>query len=326
MCERERWAQAEATAAPLPFEDIKIPVGPPHICLTFDDGPNNYTETVLGMLEKREIKAVFFITGPGNIKNLSLERRKSIVAAILDQGHEIGNHGDDHNPYRATISKGEKRGPGEVSYSEEYPKLGTDGVKGDFVRNEQMYNELMKDYKNKSTHQGWPGFHLVRLPGDGSTFPAKSTAKPYINMLVEDGNVHVRWHFEFGRTGGKDPWQGIKIEPNHATADVFPSYPSVVLFHEHQWSGSFETLGKVIDKLMTQFAPVSFATLEAEILGSLPALTAERTKLTASQAAADEAQKIALATKLAKLDTKIQQAKKYIERWYSQVTYPKPKS
>ena len=62
------------------------------IALTFDDGPHpRYTERILNILEKYNIKATFFVIGV-NIENYPEPLKK-----IYEGGHEIGNHSYDHN-------------------------------------------------------------------------------------------------------------------------------------------------------------------------------------------------------------------------------------
>jgi len=62
------------------------------ICLTFDDGIHpEWTPKVLDILNRFQIPAVFFIIGkniPGN---------ESILHRMLKEGHEVGNHSDDHS-------------------------------------------------------------------------------------------------------------------------------------------------------------------------------------------------------------------------------------
>lgn len=75
------------------FQDIlwKTKNGRNEICLTFDDGPNPIsTPYILEVLEKIGVKAVFFCLG----KNI--ENHPDQFSAIVDQGHQIGNHGYDH--------------------------------------------------------------------------------------------------------------------------------------------------------------------------------------------------------------------------------------
>ena len=61
------------------------------ILLTFDDGPTpEATESILKVLNKSKIKAVFFCVG-NNIKNYP-----ELTNNILSEGHLIGNHTFNH--------------------------------------------------------------------------------------------------------------------------------------------------------------------------------------------------------------------------------------
>jgi cellulose synthase/poly-beta-1,6-N-acetylglucosamine synthase-like glycosyltransferase/peptidoglycan/xylan/chitin deacetylase (PgdA/CDA1 family)/spore germination protein YaaH len=61
------------------------------IVLTFDDGPDRkYTSSILDILKKYDIKAVFFILGTNGVLEPELIKR------IYDEGHEIGNHTFSH--------------------------------------------------------------------------------------------------------------------------------------------------------------------------------------------------------------------------------------
>ncbi len=61
------------------------------LCLTFDDGPNlSYTIQLLEILDKYNVKAVFFCNGQ------AAEDNQGIVKNILLRGHLVGNHGYIH--------------------------------------------------------------------------------------------------------------------------------------------------------------------------------------------------------------------------------------
>ena len=62
----------------------------PMIALTFDDGPGEYTETLLDTVEKYNIHVTFFMLGQ------NVEGRESTVQRMLKLGCEIGNHTWDH--------------------------------------------------------------------------------------------------------------------------------------------------------------------------------------------------------------------------------------
>lgn len=59
--------------------------------LTFDDGPwPRYTEEVLAVLAKEEVKATFFMVGR------QVYRYPNLVRRIRDEGHSLGNHTQGH--------------------------------------------------------------------------------------------------------------------------------------------------------------------------------------------------------------------------------------
>ncbi len=66
------------------------------IALTFDDGPHPYyTERILEILDKYDVKATFFFVGQ-NIENYPDAARK-----VYEAGHEIGNHTYTHHRVRS---------------------------------------------------------------------------------------------------------------------------------------------------------------------------------------------------------------------------------
>ncbi len=56
------------------------------VALTFDDGPSEYTQQILDMLDELDIKCTFFLIGEAMESHM--EEAKAIVAA----GHQVGNH------------------------------------------------------------------------------------------------------------------------------------------------------------------------------------------------------------------------------------------
>ncbi len=66
--------------------------GPHEVAITFDDGPDpKWTPKILNILRGRGVKAAFFLIG----KNC--EANPGLVARIVREGHEIGNHTFSHN-------------------------------------------------------------------------------------------------------------------------------------------------------------------------------------------------------------------------------------
>lgn len=62
----------------------------PMVALTFDDGPGRYTDRVLSILEKYNVRATFFVQG----KNVA--SYKSVLQRAVSIGCEIGNHTWSH--------------------------------------------------------------------------------------------------------------------------------------------------------------------------------------------------------------------------------------
>jgi peptidoglycan/xylan/chitin deacetylase (PgdA/CDA1 family) len=63
------------------------------IALTFDDGPETFTNEVLDMLQDKQIKATFYVIGERLKENLDIGKR------IADEGHELGNHSYTHQRF-----------------------------------------------------------------------------------------------------------------------------------------------------------------------------------------------------------------------------------
>ena len=68
------------------------------IYLTFDEGyENGYTPMILDTLKEKQVPAAFFITGP------YLQKQEELVKRMLDEGHIVGNHTQNHpSPARQT--------------------------------------------------------------------------------------------------------------------------------------------------------------------------------------------------------------------------------
>lgn len=92
-----RWNFYLKSQLTIPFLQVKIDQGQlkiaesyNKIALTFDDGPAEYTEEILDILKKENVKATFFLIG----KNI--EGNEHIVKRMNEEGHLIGNHSFYH--------------------------------------------------------------------------------------------------------------------------------------------------------------------------------------------------------------------------------------
>ncbi|MBQ3441512.1 polysaccharide deacetylase [Candidatus Saccharibacteria bacterium] len=68
-------------------EEEKIAKSVGIIYLTFDDGPGDYTATLLDTLKNKDVKATFFVTGHGS---------DEIIKREYDEGHTVGLHTWSH--------------------------------------------------------------------------------------------------------------------------------------------------------------------------------------------------------------------------------------
>src|SRR5476649_2886539 len=62
------------------------------VALTFDDGPHPvHTPAMLDMLAQSGVRATFFVIGR------EVEKYPEIARRIVDEGHGIGGHSQEHN-------------------------------------------------------------------------------------------------------------------------------------------------------------------------------------------------------------------------------------
>lgn len=72
------------------FENDDIAEEGRKVYLTFDDGPSIYTEELLDILARYDVKATFFVTGKGKGSYGDTYRR------IVEEGHTLGMHSYSH--------------------------------------------------------------------------------------------------------------------------------------------------------------------------------------------------------------------------------------
>ncbi|MBP3889526.1 MAG: polysaccharide deacetylase [Cellulosilyticum sp.] len=58
--------------------------------LTFDDGPSEYTNELLDLLNKHHMKATFFML------DAEMQRNPEVVKRMINEGHAVGVHGVTH--------------------------------------------------------------------------------------------------------------------------------------------------------------------------------------------------------------------------------------
>ncbi len=73
------------------------------VAITFDDGPDQNTLSVLETLKKHSVKATFFCIGH------KIEKHPEIMQLIVNEGHSVGNHSYAHSNYFPLFSKKKMR-------------------------------------------------------------------------------------------------------------------------------------------------------------------------------------------------------------------------
>jgi peptidoglycan/xylan/chitin deacetylase (PgdA/CDA1 family) len=84
------WAVRGRSASVLAPSIWRIPAAGNRVALTFDDGPSESTPALLALLREHNAKATFFVCG------YNAARLPEILKAIVEDGHEIGNHTWSH--------------------------------------------------------------------------------------------------------------------------------------------------------------------------------------------------------------------------------------
>ena len=136
LAEATRLVHVEAQTLP---ETVQPPKGT--ICLTFDDGPCEYTGEVLEVLAKYGVKATFFVIA-NQTKYLHM------LPKILEQGHTLGIHCYDHRAY-------------EWMYKNEQNYF------NDLLTAQEIVHDCTGQYA-----------HVVRFPGGGRTASSLAASFP----------------------------------------------------------------------------------------------------------------------------------------------------
>ncbi|KAF9969095.1 chitin deacetylase [Actinomortierella ambigua] len=87
---------ASLTSAVMPHIDGKIDhcVTPGTVAMTFDDGPGVYTDQLLTILDKHQIKVTFFIIGSNIGKSPAYP---ALLKKVHDKGHQLASHTFSHS-------------------------------------------------------------------------------------------------------------------------------------------------------------------------------------------------------------------------------------
>lgn len=177
-------------------ENVALQKNGKTIYLTFDDGPSIYTERLLSILKKYNVKATFFVVGN--------KGKNDIITKIADDGHAIGIHSVSH------------------SYSSIYKS------------EEAFLNDLYSMQSIIKEKTGIETF-LMRFPGGSSNSVSKQYCKGIMSKLTkkveELGFEYFDWNVSSGDGGGVKTSEEVI---NNVKSGVTKHKNSVVLQHDTQ--------------------------------------------------------------------------------------------
>lgn len=143
--------------------------------LTFDDGPSDWTDGILGVLKKENIKATFFICGDwapkANRISNDFKKYRTTLRRLIREGHVLGNHTIDHKNLAAL-------NPGEI--------------KRQFTENQELLN--------KEIGPEAPTMTIVRPPFGSPWYnePQPIAAMTKVGKVIKSIGIIALWsrHFD----------------------------------------------------------------------------------------------------------------------------------
>ena len=197
-------------------------IGAKTIYLTFDDGPGPYTEKLLEILAKYNVKATFFVTGYNNNYNHLLKREN-------DEGHTVALH----------------------SYTHDYKVI--------YTSVEAYMDDLLK-VQNKVKEYAGIESKIIRFPGGSSNTISRRYKMGIMSELTskveELGFRYFDWTILSGDAGNtKDP---NKIVEN-VTGNIKEGEVNVVLMHDIK-SYTVDSVERIIEYGLANgytFAPLT---------------------------------------------------------------------
>ena len=139
------------------------------IYLTFDDGPSKYTDEILNVLDRYDVKATFFVTN-------QFPEYQNIIKKEYEKGHTIGIHTYSH---KWSIYENEET----------------------YLADFNLISEIVYTQTGKYTK-------LFRFPGGSSNTISRRYNKGIMSKLSKimenNGYIYFDWTFDSGDTNKKD--------------------------------------------------------------------------------------------------------------------------
>lgn len=163
------------------------------VYLTFDDGPSRYSDELLDILKKYDVKATFFVIGRTD------EESKRIYKRIVDEGHTLAMHSYTHK------------------YEQIYENLDS------FKKDVEKLSDLL--YKTTGVR---PKYY--RFPGGSSNQVSKVSIKKCISYLNQKGITYFDWNTVNGDATGENYTEKQMVAT--VMEGVHKNNNSIVLMHD----------------------------------------------------------------------------------------------
>ena len=136
------------------------------VYLTFDDGPSVYTEEILDILDRYDVKATFFVVGKES------DSAQELMVEIVERGHSLGMHSYSHK------------------YSELYSSV--EGFAEDFVKQRSYLEEVTGVTSN-----------IYRFPGGSSNTVSRIDMQEFADYLESWDVQFYDWNVASGDGGSR---------------------------------------------------------------------------------------------------------------------------
>lgn len=178
------------------------------VYLTFDDGPNKYLDKILKILNDRDVKATFFVTGTSKDKE---------IKKIKSDGHTIGLHSASHN------------------YSYIY-------------RSEEDFLYDLYELQNFVYQATGEYSHYLRFPGGSKNKVSDEVNPGIMNKLrplVEDlGFEYFDWHIATGDSAIESTKESIL---SNVERGLLNDYDELIILMHDLHPVTVDVLGEVIE-------------------------------------------------------------------------------
>lgn len=182
------------------------------VYLTFDDGPSIYTDEILDILDRYEVKATFFVVGKED------DASKEALQEIVKRGHSLGMHSFSHK------------------YSEVYAS--TDSFMDDLKKLQDYLYDITGVKSN-----------LYRFPGGSSNTVSRIDMREFAACLADEDIIYFDWNISSG-DGGKI-LLSIEDLVTNCTENLTQRDNAIILLHDSaDKKTSVEALPEIIENIL----------------------------------------------------------------------------